>query len=165
MARSDTGMDFRGLVWKRVWKITFSGLKSGQDLENWAAHPHQEFPGVPPPPPPGHFMHWLKLDQSAFGLLHYCCHWSLIISMNFYLGTFIQCTVSKRFEGEVTIRKVTFLISAAQRCSAGTWCCNHSKQRLNNVATLCCAKNRRCESSRVTSSVMAHSKEFFGSQT
>ena len=25
-------------------------------------------------------------------------------------------------------------------------CCNNSKQRRNNVATLCCAKNRRCES-------------------
>ena len=30
-------------------------------------------------------------------------------------------------------------------------CCNHSKQCGNNVATLCCAKNRRRESSRVTS--------------
>ena len=30
-------------------------------------------------------------------------------------------------------------------------CCNHSKQCRNNVATLCCAKNRPCESSRVTS--------------
>ena len=30
-------------------------------------------------------------------------------------------------------------------------CCNHSKQCRNNVATLCCAKNRRCESSCVTS--------------
>ena len=30
-------------------------------------------------------------------------------------------------------------------------CCNHSKQCRNNVARLCCAKNRRCESSRVTS--------------
>ena len=29
--------------------------------------------------------------------------------------------------------------------------CNYSKQCCNNVATLCCAKNRRCESSRVTS--------------
>ena len=29
--------------------------------------------------------------------------------------------------------------------------CNYSKQCRNNVATLCCAKNRRCESSRVTS--------------
>ena len=30
-------------------------------------------------------------------------------------------------------------------------CCYHSKQCRNNVATLCCAKNRRYESSRVTS--------------
>ena len=31
-------------------------------------------------------------------------------------------------------------------------CCNHSKQYRNNVATLCCAKNRFCESrSRITS--------------
>ena len=30
-------------------------------------------------------------------------------------------------------------------------CCNHLKQCRNDVATLCCAKNRRCESSRVTS--------------
>ena len=30
-------------------------------------------------------------------------------------------------------------------------CCNHSKQCRNNVATLCCAKNRLCKSSRVTS--------------
>ena len=29
-------------------------------------------------------------------------------------------------------------------------CCIHSKQCRNNVARLCCAKNRRCESSRVT---------------
>ena len=43
-------MDFRGLVWKRVRKITPFGLKSGQDLENSAAHPHQEFSEVPPPP-------------------------------------------------------------------------------------------------------------------
>ena len=30
-------------------------------------------------------------------------------------------------------------------------CCNYSKQCRNNVVTPCCAKNRRCESSRVTS--------------
>ena len=30
-------------------------------------------------------------------------------------------------------------------------CCNHSKQYCNDVATLYCAKNRRCELSRVTS--------------
>ena len=41
------GMDFRGLVWKQAWKMTFFGLKKGQDLKNRAAHPCQEFPGVP----------------------------------------------------------------------------------------------------------------------
>ena len=42
------GMDFRVLVWKWVWKITFFGLKSGQDLKKRAAHPHQEFSEVSP---------------------------------------------------------------------------------------------------------------------
>ena len=43
------GMDFRGPVWKRVQKITFFGLKSGQDLKNRAAHPQGEFVGEPAP--------------------------------------------------------------------------------------------------------------------
>ena len=43
------GMDFRVLVWKWLWKITFFGLKSGQDLKKRAAHPHQEFSEVSPP--------------------------------------------------------------------------------------------------------------------
>ena len=47
-----TGMNFRGLVWKPVSKITFFGVKYFQDLGNRAAHPHEEFPGVPLPPPP-----------------------------------------------------------------------------------------------------------------
>ena len=42
------GMDFRDLVWKQVWKMTFFGLQEGQDSENRAPHPHQEFPVVPP---------------------------------------------------------------------------------------------------------------------
>ena len=32
--------------------MTFFDLKQGQDLENWAAHLHQEFQGLPQPPPP-----------------------------------------------------------------------------------------------------------------
>ena len=31
-----------------MWRITFFGLKSGQDLKKRAAHPHQEFPWVSP---------------------------------------------------------------------------------------------------------------------
>ena len=42
------GMDFRVLVWKRVCKITFLGLKSDKDLKNRAAHPHEEFSEVTP---------------------------------------------------------------------------------------------------------------------
>ena len=42
-----TGMDLRGQVWKQMWKMTFFGLKCGQDLENRVAHPHQTFRGVP----------------------------------------------------------------------------------------------------------------------
>ena len=38
-------------------------------------------------------------------------------------------------------------------------CCNHSKQCRNNVATLCCAKARRCQSSRVTSRTLAIERE------
>ena len=43
------GIDFSGQVWKTVWKMSPFGLKYGQDLENWAAYLHQEFPGVAPP--------------------------------------------------------------------------------------------------------------------
>ena len=52
-----TCMDFRGLVWKRVWIVTFFGLKCGQDFKNPAAYPHQEFPGVPP---------WFSLQWLTF---------------------------------------------------------------------------------------------------
>ena len=45
--------------------MTCFGLKSGQDLKNRVAHPHQEFPGVPPPQ--GicifRFEIWLKIEN------------------------------------------------------------------------------------------------------
>ena len=44
----ETGMGFSGLVWKRVCKITFFDLKSGQELQNRAADPHQKFQEYPP---------------------------------------------------------------------------------------------------------------------
>ena len=44
-------------------------------------------------------------------------------------------------------------------------CWNYSKQCRNNVATLCCAKNRRCESSRVTSPLAIHGYIIWFEQT
>ena len=43
-------IDFKCLVWKRVWKISFFGLKQGQDLENRAVHPIKNSQEYPPPP-------------------------------------------------------------------------------------------------------------------
>ena len=40
-------------------------------------------------------------------------------------------------------------------------CCNHAEQSRNNVATLCCAKNRRCKSSRVTLPVLFLNLDIF----
>ena len=31
-------------------KTGVESLKKGQDLEDWTAHPHRNFPGIPPPP-------------------------------------------------------------------------------------------------------------------
>ena len=39
-----TDMEFRGRVWKGVWKMTFLVWKWGQDLENRMVHRHQEEP-------------------------------------------------------------------------------------------------------------------------
>ena len=44
-------------------------------------------------------------------------------------------------------RNDSTIFSATQRCNVEQ-CCKHSKQYRSNVATLCCAKNRRCNSSR-----------------
>ena len=41
-------MDFSDLDWKRVWKIIFFGLRSGQDLKNRAAHPTKNSQVYPP---------------------------------------------------------------------------------------------------------------------
>ena len=47
-----------------------------------------------------------------------------------------------------TIRKRRFL--AQHSVAMVEQCRKHLKQCRNNIATLCCAKTRRCESSRVT---------------
>ena len=60
----------------------------------------------------------------------------------------VHCTT----KGDVTRDDSRRRLFAQHSVALLEQCCNHSKQRCNNVATQCCAKNRRCESSRVTSS-------------
>ena len=45
-------------------KIAFFGLKLGQDLKNLATHPHEEFPGVPPPPAKGIYITFFWKNSS-----------------------------------------------------------------------------------------------------
>ena len=49
-AKSDNGMDFGGQA-LNAWGNETVWSEIGQDLEDRAAHPHQEFPGVFPPGP------------------------------------------------------------------------------------------------------------------
>ena len=51
-----------------------------------------------------------------------------------------------------TGRFATKIFSVTQRCNLLEQCCYHLKKCRNNVATLCRAKNRNCELSRITSS-------------
>ena len=52
--------------------MIFFGLKSGQHLKNWAAHPHQEFPGIPTPGSNLHAIEvTLKLCQSNIKSVSY----------------------------------------------------------------------------------------------
>ena len=46
-------MDLGGLVYKRVWKITFFGLNRGRIWRNWRNPPTKNSQENPPPPPRG----------------------------------------------------------------------------------------------------------------
>ena len=55
------------------------------------------------------------------------------------------------FKGDVTWDDSQRRFFAQHSVAMLEQCCYHLNQCRNNVVTLCCAKNRRCESSRVTS--------------
>ena len=59
---------------------------------------------------------------------------------------------NNRFKGDVTRDDAQRRFLTQHSVATLEQCCNYWKQCCNNVATLCCAKNRRCESSGVTSS-------------
>ena len=58
------------------------------------------------------------------------------------------------YEGDVTRNDSQLRFLAQHNLAILEQCYNHSKQCGNNDATLCCAKNRRFEWSRVTSPLM-----------
>ena len=82
-------MDFRGLVWKRVWKMTFFGLK--WSVRIWRTRRHvptknsQEFPPPPPPPPPPRAGHIGKLCGNN-GRDFKCCSISPDVNLNTPVG-------------------------------------------------------------------------------
>ena len=59
--------------------------------------------------------------------------------------------IAKETKGDVTRDDSQRCVLAQHSVAMLKQSCYHSKQCCNNVATLFCAKNRRCESSRVTS--------------
>ena len=63
----------------------------------------------------------------------------------------LRVLVSRELKGGITRDDSQRLFLAQHSVAMLEQCCNHSKQWHSNVATLCCAKNCRCESSRVTS--------------
>ena len=95
-------------------------------------------------------------SKSEFALLQTSC-WRFFQELNskgLYLSSqkrkSLSC-VPVLHEGDVTRDDSQRRFLARHSVAMLEQCCNHSKQCRNNVATLCCAKNRRCESSRVTS--------------
>ena len=58
---------------------------------------------------------------------------------------------SKHTEGDAKRDDSQRRFSALHSVAMLEQCCDHLKQCRGNVAKLCCAKNRRCESSGVTS--------------
>ena len=56
-----------------------------------------------------------------------------------------------RYKGDVTRNDLQRWYLVQHSVALLEQCCNYAKQCRNNVATLCCAQNPRCESSPVTS--------------
>ena len=64
---------------------------------------------------------------------------------------YLALATSRIFKGGVTRDDSRRRFLAQHSVAMLEQCCSHLKQCRDNVTTLCCAKSRRCESSRVTS--------------
>ena len=111
-----------------MWKITFFGLKSGLDLENRAAHPHQEFLGRLPPPPAQLYLNPLFYFVSLFSLT----------DVSSDLVTHLQVRDDLRLQKstmKVTVGKLVHLQSNIKTSSA------QNRPRSTNATKLHCPNN------------------------
>ena len=69
----------------------------------------------------------------------------------YWENLFLVVVLISEFQGDVTQDDSQRWFLVQHGVAVLEQCCNPSKQCRNNIATLCCAKNRRYESSRVTS--------------
>ena len=107
-----------------------------------------------------------QLTVACSLLMKYC---------NVFRQLLLEHYLKLRSEAKPTISEQSDCVSSVESsCESMYWsfaleqCCHYSKQCRNNVATLCCAKNRRCESSLVTSPLvgqLTHKKITYNWQT
>ena len=97
----------------------------------------------------GHCFEWLQHCSSIATL---CCAKNRSCKSSRVTSPLSPCERNKKLkvmlQGTIAWQR---LFLAQHRVAMLEQCCNHSKQCRNYVATLCCPKNRRWESSRVTS--------------
>ena len=107
-----------------MWKTTFFGLKSGQDLENQAAHPHQTKSSQESPPTPGLYLNPLFYFVSLF----------LLTDVSSDLVTHLQVRDDLRLQKntmKVTVGKLVHLQSNIKTSSA------QDRPRSTNTAKHC----------------------------
>ena len=75
----------------------------------------------------------LRLMSTQFSLAYTCA------------SAYACVLVKTRLKGGVARDDSQRLFLGQHRVAMMEQCCNHSKQCRNNAATLCCAKNHRCE--------------------
>ena len=81
------------------------------------------------------------------------CYEELFIK-SFDLSLWFNCQIAAFHMREILVRLAATIFSATQRCNSVATLLRHCLewlQHCSNTVTLCSVKNRRCESSRVTS--------------
>ena len=124
----------RGTMSRRYTKGVPFLSKIGKRLDLWAEPP------LPFPPPQDKTL--LSIASGSIVTFRGCKWLQILVPLS---GDQDGMPIFLSFELAKTILIVQHRAAILEQC------CNYWKQCRNNVAMLCCAKNRRCESSRLTS--------------